>query len=119
DRRPLGSAVQAIARITALVEEIESPGAESIVRTGRHAAAPFGKFRLASDHGRRRRPDRPGPLHRDAGRTLPLEALASDADAVAHGLALGHDEVEMLGLRVDDDRAGFLVCLVIHHLAAV
>src|SRR5690606_30762268 len=85
----------------------------------RLAVAPFGELGLASDHGGGRRPGRPFALHRDARRALPLEAFTADTDAVAHGAALGHDEIEELRLRIDDDGARLFPGLVAHDLAVV
>ena len=50
-------------------------------------------------------------------RAGPGEALAPDADAVAHGLALLEHEVEIRVLGVDDQRAGRLLGLVVDQRA--
>src|SRR5690606_34345719 len=116
DRVPLGRPVQAVSGVTALVEEIERPRAEGIAQSARLAAAPSGEFGLALDHLRRRRPGRPFALHCDARRAGPLEAFAPDADAVAHRLALGHDEIEELVLGVDDHRTRLFLGAVANDL---
>src|SRR5690606_405813 len=77
-----------------------------------HAARPFRKLRLALDHFGWRGPYRPFSLHGDAGRAGPAKAFAPHADAVAHGLAILHDEVEELLLGIDNDGAGLLSGLV-------
>ena len=50
--------------------------------------------------------------------TRPGEALAADADAVAHRLAVAEHQIKVSVRRIDDDGAGRLLGDVIHELAA-
>src|SRR5690606_6711782 len=111
--------MQAVAGIPALVEQIEGARAEGVVQPGRHAIAPLGEFGLALDHCRWWRPGRPFALHGDAGRALPLETFAANADAIAHGLAITQDKVKELFLGIDDHRAGLFFRLISHDLAVI
>ena len=95
DRLRQVRAVDAIDRLA----EIERPGAERIAGTAGHEARQIG---LALDHLRRRTPIGPFLLARDLLQAAPLETVAADADAVAHGAAVRHDEIE-IALRREHD----------------
>ncbi|ODT17117.1 MAG: hypothetical protein ABS35_26575 [Kaistia sp. SCN 65-12] len=73
----------------------------------------------AGPHRGRRRPAGPFGLAPDRDIALPAEALAADADAVAHRLAVALDEIQEFLVRVDDDGAGLLAGVVAHALALV
>ena len=110
DGRRLIGAVDAIDRLA----EIESARAERIAVTAGHEARQIG---LALDHFFRRMPIRP---LRHLGNPLgarPSEALAAHADAVAQRLALAEHEIEVGILRVDDERAGRLLGVVVDQRA--
>src|SRR5690606_11038146 len=47
---------------------------------------------------------------------LPLKAFTANPDAVAHRAALGHDEIEELGLGIDDDGARLFFRIVSNDL---
>ncbi len=73
---------------------------------------------LAGDHFRRRGPIRPLRLLGDGLGARPGEAVAADADAVAHRLAIAEHQVE-IGVRgIDDDGAGRLAGRIGDDLAA-
>ena len=48
-----------------------------------------------------------------------FQTRLADADAVAHGLAVLHDEIEEAGAGIDDDRSRRLLRYVVDHLANV
>src|SRR5690606_41814669 len=75
--------------------------AERIAQAGVHAIAIFCQLRLALDHGRRWRPGRPFPLHGDARRTGPAETFSTHTNAVTHGLAFRHDEIDRKSTRLN------------------
>ncbi len=85
--------------------EIERTRAERIALPARHEARQIG---LAIDHFLGRMPVRPFRHFADAFDPGPGEALASDADAVAHRLALAEDEIKEGVGRIDDDGSGRL-----------
>jgi hypothetical protein len=112
--------VDAVERVFLALEDIERTRAERIVETRRHAAivgAVFGELGLAGDHLVRRRPFRPLPLVLDFAAPGPGEARAAEADAVAHGLAVGIGEIEEVAAGIDHQRARRLAGRVGHHLA--
>ena len=86
--------------------EIERARAHRIARTARHEAR---QIRLALDHLRRRRPVGPFRLPGDLEQSLPLEAFAADADAVADRPVVSLNEVEIAIGGIDDDRPRRLV----------
>src|SRR5438105_6776940 len=96
--------------------EIKRTRTHGVPGPARHEARQIG---LARDHFRRRGPVRPFRLERDAQQPVPLEAVASDAYAVAQRYVVGLNEIKETMLGIDDDRAGRLVGAVEHGLAAV
>src|SRR5262245_16185830 len=95
--------------------DVERARAERIAGTAGHPAR---KIRLPRDHLRRWRPVRPLSLFADVVHAAPLKAIAADSDAVPHGDAVAHDEIEEAIVRVDDDRARRLFGAVVHRLPA-
>ncbi len=74
---------------------------------------------LARDHMRRRAPVGPFALHGDLVGARPFEARLAGADAVAPRGAVLLDEVEQVLVGVDDDRAGLVRPVIIHHLRQI
>src|SRR5438270_12560919 len=70
--------------------EIKRTRTHGVPGPARHEARQIG---LARDHFRRRRPVRPFRLARDAQQPVPLEAVASDAYAVAQRYVVGLNEI--------------------------
>src|SRR5439155_7401516 len=87
-------------------------------RIGRPAGDEARQIGLALDHLRRRGPIRPLRLALDALDAGPGEALAADADAVAHRLAVAEHEVKIRVRRIDDDGARRLAGAIVDDLAA-
>src|SRR4029079_6068741 len=85
--------------------EIHRPRTERIAGAAGHVARQIG---LAGDHFRGRRPGRPFGLAGDGLRARPGEAVAADADAVAHRLAVAEHEVEVRIRHIDNDGANRL-----------
>src|SRR5262249_39528726 len=112
DRLGRVGAVNAIDRLA----EIERAGAERIAGTAGHPAR---QIRLPFDHLGRRRPVRPFRLARDPQQPVPAEAVAPDADAVAHRSVVALDQIEKALRGIDDDRARHLVAAVEHGLVEV
>jgi hypothetical protein len=73
-------------------------------RTGHEA----GQIGLAPNHLRRRNPVGPFGLARDLQQAGPLEAVPTDADAVAQRPVVALDDVEVTLRGDNDDRAGRL-----------
>src|ERR1041385_1343138 len=94
------------------VAEIECARAERIARTPGHPAR---QIRLALDHLLGRRPVRPLLLLGDLQKSLPLEAVAADADAVADRAAAGLHHIKIPLVGVDDDGAGRFGGAIEHH----
>src|SRR5262249_11203806 len=82
--------------------DIQRTRAQRITRTAGHPAR---QIWLSRDHLGWRRPVRPLRLLADVVHAAPLEAIAADTNAVAHGNAVTHDEIEVTVMRVDDDCA--------------
>ena len=115
---PFGRAMDAVAGVLAVLVDVERARAERIGEAAGLAVLPFHQFRLALDHFRRRRPDRPFLAVLDVGAAGPAEAVLADADAVADGVAALLHEIELSLLQMDDDGAGRLAGLVDDDLAA-
>ena len=106
DGRGLVGPVDAVQRLT----EVKRARAERVAVAACHEAR---QIRLAVDHLFRRMPVRPLRHSRHFFRAGPGEALAADADAVAQRLALAEHEIEVGVRRVDDERAGRLLGVVV------
>ena len=91
--------------------EIHRPRPERIAGPAGHEAR---QIRLARDHLRRRRPVRPFGLARNVHQSLPLEAFAADADAIAQRAAIALDQIEMALGGDDDDGARRFVGAIEH-----
>ena len=102
DGRGLVGAVDAVERVAEIQARAPSglPGPPAIMAR---------QIRLALDHLRRRKPVRPFLHLGDALGARPGEALAADADAVAHRLAAAEHQIEIGVRRIDDDGAGRLL----------
>src|SRR6187399_1763582 len=94
--------------------DIEGARAERIVESALHVGR---QARLAPAHLGGRGPARPLALAAEPVRAAPFEAVAGRADAVAHGLAVAENEVEVLLAGDDDDRARLLMAGVLDDLA--
>src|SRR5205085_4546617 len=62
---------------------------------------------------------RPFLFRRDRLGAGPGEAGAADTDAVAHRLAVALHQIEELVRRIDHDRAGAFIAVIIDHLLVV
>src|SRR4029450_589821 len=86
--------------------EIHRARAERIVLAALHVARQVGS---PPQHLRRRSPIRPFPLRADLLPAGPAEAVAADADAVAHGLTVAEDQIQAALGGVDVDAARLVV----------
>src|SRR6185369_16195881 len=102
-----GGAVDAVAGVLPVLEQIERPRAEWIASAAFHALRPFGvAFGVARDHRRGRRPVWPLLFflhHTGAGKGEPF---AADADAVTDRLVALLDQIEKTPMRIDHNSAG-------------
>ena len=96
------------------VTEIKRARAERVAIAAGHEAR---KIRLALDHLLRWIPIGPFRLPGNSLRAGPGEALAADANPVAQRLALAEHEIEIGVRRIDDDRAGRLLGVVVDQRA--
>ena len=96
------------------VTEIKRARAERVTIAAGHEAR---KVRLALDHLLRWIPIGPFRLPGNSLRAGPGEALAADANPVAKRLALAEHEIEIGVRRIDDDRAGRLLGVVVDQRA--
>src|SRR5262249_975241 len=110
DGRRLIGAVDAVNRLA----EIERARTERIAIAAGHEARQIG---LALDHFFRRMPIGPFRHSGHLFRAGPGEALAADADAVTQRLAVAEHEIEIGVRRIDDDRAGRLLGIVVDERA--
>src|SRR5215217_6507778 len=116
DAARLQGAVETIAGIDAVAQQVHGTGTERVLRrTARHE---FGQFRMALAHLRWWRPARPERFLVDRGATKPFEALAADADAITDGCLVLHDHVEKMVPRIDNNRADRLAAEIFDDLAA-
>src|SRR5689334_12992813 len=98
--------MQAVERVLSILEDIEGAGAKRVVERRLHSVPVFLKLGLARDHFNRRRPAWPHALVLNAAAAAPGEAVASDADAVAHGFAVAQNQIKEAVGRIDDDGTG-------------
>jgi hypothetical protein len=90
--------------------EIECARAEWVAIAPGHEPR---QIRLAIDHGFRRIPIRPFRHSRNPLHAGPGKALATHANAMTQRLAIADYEIEIGVRRINDDRAGRLLGLVI------
>src|SRR6476661_9765255 len=95
--------------------DIQRARAKRITRTAGHPAWQVG---LARDHLGRGRPIRPLGFLADVVNAAPLKTVAADANAITHGNAVTHDEIEETVVGIDDDRARRLFGPVVDRLTA-
>src|SRR5262249_7873620 len=93
--------------------EIHRARAERVARAAGHETRQIG---LARDHLRRRGPVRPFLLVGDGRKSLPLEAVAADADSITQRPPAGLDQIEVALGGLDDDGARRLAGAIEHHL---
>src|SRR5690606_1678478 len=89
-----------------------------IVEATRQTAGVLAIARVARDHIAGRRPARPLGLAADIGIATQREALAADANAVTHRLAVAQHVVKAAFRGVDDDGTGLVARLVVNDAAA-
>src|SRR6266581_3721376 len=93
--------------------QIHRAGAKRILRAAFHVPR---QIRAPHQHFRWRRPRRPFLFCGNLFDARPGEAGAADADAVAHRLAVFlHQEQKLVG-RIDDDRAGAFLAVIVDEL---
>src|SRR5262249_36211794 len=97
------------------IAEIKRPRSQRIAGT---AADPARQIGLARHHLRRRDPIRPFGLANDCFNSRPGEALASDADAIAHRHAVAERQIKESVPGIDDDGARRLIARIRNHLPA-
>ena len=114
DRVRLQRTVDPEIRVLVALPQVHGAGAEriAIAAGDAHAALQLVELRLelgmTVDHLGRRIPIRPFLLGLDVGLAGPDEAGLADGDAVAHRAAVRLDEIEVVGVRIDHDRARLL-----------
>src|SRR5690606_13176488 len=109
DRLPDGPGLRGAVDSIERRADVERARTERAVGAAGHVGRQIGD---ALAHGRRRGPARPLRLAGNAVRPGPAEAVAADADAVLHRLAVFESEVESPLRRLDDDRAGLVLALI-------
>ena len=72
------------------------------------------RLRLALDHLLGRRPDGPFGLAPDIGVTAPQEPVAADIGAIAGGVSVAFDAVNVVIAGIDDNRTGRFLGVVAH-----
>ena len=97
--------MDAIAIIATIGRQIQRSCAQGVCWSAGLALFPFCKFGLAVNHFRRWGPCRPRLAVGNIRFARPFETGFSNSDAIANGLALTQNEVEVLDRWVDDDRA--------------
>ncbi len=115
DAARLQRTVEAIAGIDAIAKQVHCARAKRVLR--RAAVDEFRQFGVALPHLRRRRPPRPERFAVDRGAAIPFEALAPDADAIADGRFVLHDQVEKMVPGIDDHGADRLAAEILDDLA--
>src|SRR5580692_3845276 len=93
--------------------EIHRAGAERILWAPFHVPR---QIRPPDQHFRRRRPVRPFLLGGNLLDARPGEPWAANADTITHRLAVALYQVQELVGRIDDDRAGALLAVILNQL---